>query len=225
MVLKFYYDLMSQPSRAIYLFLKVNSIPFESKIVALRKGEHLSPEFAKINPVQKVPVLDHDGFVLTESVAMMRYLSREYEVADHWYPKDSKAQARVDEYMAWQHLNTRLFGSMVFRTRVIDPMLKGSPVDEVKLKFYKHEFEKALDNIEKMFLKNRPYLCGDHITVADILGICEVDQPLLIGFDPVSSRPQIKCWMDRVKKDVEPCYEDVFKVTNIVKSAIQQGKL
>ena len=85
-----------------------------------------------------------DGdFVLTESVAMLRYLAREkqvefvlgppaphfinwmssshdlgvhivhlmtldvVQVADHWYPKESQAQARVDEYLEWQHLGTR----------------------------------------------------------------------------------------------------------------------
>lgn len=40
--LKFYYDLMSQPSRAVYLFLKVNKIPFEPKPVAIRKGKWVS---------------------------------------------------------------------------------------------------------------------------------------------------------------------------------------
>lgn len=49
---------------------------------------------------------------------MVRYLSREFNIAEKWYPKDSKQQARVDEYLEWQHLNTRLFGSMIFRLRV-----------------------------------------------------------------------------------------------------------
>jgi glutathione S-transferase len=38
MTLRVYYDLMSQPSRAIYLFLKVANIPFESCLVKLREG-------------------------------------------------------------------------------------------------------------------------------------------------------------------------------------------
>ncbi|GBM65171.1 Glutathione S-transferase theta-1 [Araneus ventricosus] len=117
MSLRVYYDLMSQPCRALLIFLKRNNIPFESKVIALRKGEHMTPEFAKLNPFRKVPVLEHNGFVLTESVAMIRYLAKEFPIQDNWYPKDSKAQARVDEYLEWQHLNTRLFGSMVFRER------------------------------------------------------------------------------------------------------------
>ena len=36
--LKLYYDLMSQPSRAVYLFLRMNNIPYTDKLVALRKG-------------------------------------------------------------------------------------------------------------------------------------------------------------------------------------------
>ena len=32
----------------------------------------------------------------------VRYLAREKDVADHWYPADSRAQARVDEYLEWQ---------------------------------------------------------------------------------------------------------------------------
>ncbi len=38
MALKVYYDLMSQPSRAVYMFLKIANIPFESHLVKLREG-------------------------------------------------------------------------------------------------------------------------------------------------------------------------------------------
>jgi glutathione S-transferase len=36
----------------------------------LVSGEHKKEEYKKINPFQKVPVIDHDGFLLTE-----RYLN------------------------------------------------------------------------------------------------------------------------------------------------------
>ena len=41
MALKYYFDLMSQPSRAVYIFLKANNIKFEAKPVALRKGNYI----------------------------------------------------------------------------------------------------------------------------------------------------------------------------------------
>ena len=39
--LKVYLDLMNQPCRALYIFMEMNSIPFDVKTVALRKGEYV----------------------------------------------------------------------------------------------------------------------------------------------------------------------------------------
>lgn len=36
--LRFYYDLMSQPSRALYMFLKLNKIPFDDHQILMQKG-------------------------------------------------------------------------------------------------------------------------------------------------------------------------------------------
>jgi glutathione S-transferase len=66
MPLKYYYDLMSQPCRAVYIFLKMTGIPYQPKEIALRKLEHFSDEFVQINPFKKVPVVDDDGFIVTE---------------------------------------------------------------------------------------------------------------------------------------------------------------
>ena len=70
--------------------------------------EHKTEDFAKINPFQTVPAVEHNGVNLIESVAILRYLTSAYKVDDHWYPKEPLAQAHVDEYLSWQHANTRL---------------------------------------------------------------------------------------------------------------------
>lgn len=66
MTLKLYYDLLSQPSRALYIFFKICDIPFEKKIVNLKNLEQYTPEFEEINRLKKVPVIEHDGFKLAE---------------------------------------------------------------------------------------------------------------------------------------------------------------
>lgn len=82
-------------------------------------GEHKSEEYVKnIHPFGKVPAIDDSGFKLIESVAILRYLARKYDVDDHWYPKDLEGQARVDEFLEWQHIGLRLPLGMFFVLKV-----------------------------------------------------------------------------------------------------------
>jgi glutathione S-transferase len=107
MSLKVFADLLSQPSRGIYIFCKAANIPFDFKSIRLAKLEHKTEEFAKVNPFQVVPAIEDNGVNIIESVAILRYLTNTHKVADHWYPKEPLAQARIDEYLSWQHANTR----------------------------------------------------------------------------------------------------------------------
>jgi glutathione S-transferase len=50
-------DYGSQPSRAVYVFCKINKVPFEFKEVRIFKMEQYTPEFKKINPNGKVPAI------------------------------------------------------------------------------------------------------------------------------------------------------------------------
>ena len=45
-----YADMVSQPSRAVISFCRLNQIPFALKLIAVRKLEHVGIEFTKINP-------------------------------------------------------------------------------------------------------------------------------------------------------------------------------
>ena len=61
-------------------------------------------------PNQAVPVLEHDGFVLTESSAILKYLA---DLTDSpAYPKELKARARVNEVMDF--FNTYLMRDYVY---------------------------------------------------------------------------------------------------------------
>lgn len=70
--MKFYFDLLSQPSRALYIFFKINNVPLEYNPVALRNAEHLQDEFKEINRFQKVPCIVDNNLKLSESVAIFR---------------------------------------------------------------------------------------------------------------------------------------------------------
>ncbi|XP_034395681.1 glutathione S-transferase theta-2 [Cyclopterus lumpus] len=212
-----YLDLLSQPCRAVHILLSCTGIPHTVRTVALRKGENRTPDFTKLNPMQKVPVLEDNGFVLTESDAIMKYLSTRYDVPEHWYPRQPERRARVDEYTAWHHTNTRPHAAKVFILEVLIPVQTGSAVDEVRLFRALSELEDTLDRLESMFLRRQPFLCGDDISVADLLAVCELMQPLGGGRDVLQQRPQLQRWRSRVQSAVGDAFDRAHAVLYAVR--------
>ena len=90
--MRLYFHPASTTSRMIVLFASNQGIDLDYKVVDLFTGEHLKPEFAKINPNCLVPVLEDGDFRLTESSAILKYLAD--KVGSPAYPKDLKARAR-----------------------------------------------------------------------------------------------------------------------------------
>ncbi|GAB1597781.1 glutathione S-transferase theta-1-like [Argonauta hians] len=212
--LKVYYDLLSQPCRAVHIFLKINNIPYVNKVVALRKAEHKTEEFTELNPFQKVPVIDDDGFIIRESAAILKYLTLKHKLADHWYPQDLEAQIRVDEYLHWQHFNTRLNAAMVFQHLLIKPQLSGNPISWKKVDFFRNEHAKTVEHLDKVFLHDGPYLGGlKKISICDIVGACELMQLNAVHEEGCyESNKNVNSWMQRVKKDLSPHFDEAHKI-------------
>nr|WET52674.1 glutathione S-transferase [Phaedon brassicae]WET52799.1 glutathione S-transferase [Phaedon brassicae] len=218
MVLKLYYDLLSQPSRALYIFLKLTGVPFQECPVSLMEGEHKTEEFKqKYSKFQKVPFI-HDGdFKLIESIGIMRYITREYPIEDHWYPKDSKKQAKVDEYLEWQHLNIRLNCSTFLITTWMNPMRTGRQPSPEKYESSKKYMLRSLSTFEELFLSDDgPFLMGKQISYADIQAACEIEQPKLAGYNPMDHYPKIKTWIELVRKECNPFYDEAHEMVNML---------
>ncbi|XP_058127255.1 glutathione S-transferase theta-1-like [Anopheles ziemanni] len=225
--LKLYYDLMSQPSRALWIFLEKTKIPYERCLVNLGKGEHLTDEFKAINRFQKVPCIADNQINLAETVAIIRYLAREYQVPDHWYPADTRQRARVDEYLEWQHHNTRAMCAVYFQYMWLRPRMFGKKVDPSRAEQYKAQMESCLDFIEREFLGGGSrFIVGEEISFADLLAACEIEQPKMAGYDPCAGRPKLTEWMARVRDATNPYYDQAHKlVYKIAPETVPKPKL
>lgn len=215
MPIKLYCDLMSQPSRALYILLKSIKCDFEPKFVNLRQAEHYSEEYSAINRFQKVPVIDHNGFILTESVAILKYLSRENVIPESLYPKESKAQARVEEFLEWQHAGLRLHCAMYFRVKYLNPVMFGKPADPVSLAGYESRMEAALTEFNEKWLgRGTDFINGNSPTVADLLAACELEQPRMSGYDPSENFKNIQVWWKKVREHFNPYYDEGHVIVN-----------
>nr|CAD7587475.1 unnamed protein product [Timema genevievae] len=148
----------SPPCRAVALVARTLGLELNDKIVDLFKKEHLEPEFGKINPQRLVPVLDDNGFVLSESRAIMGYLVDQYGKDDSLYPKDPKKRALVDQRLYFD-IGT-IYQRYVDYLRPV--LIFGEPEDVEKLK----KIEEALAILE-VFLEGKQWVTGGNITIAD----------------------------------------------------------
>jgi glutathione S-transferase len=97
MGLTLYHLNISPPVRAVVLTIRNLGLNVELKHLNMYEGEHLSPDFLKLNPRHQVPVLMDDDFVLCESRAIMAYLVNSRQPESDLYPSDPKIRALVDE--------------------------------------------------------------------------------------------------------------------------------
>lgn len=120
---------------------------------------------------QRLPVFhDDDGFVLAESVAIMKYVAEKLKVAGPLYPESPQKRARVDEYLSWTHNNIRIAVAMFIYAKWL-----GQTDDQETIRFLENRLDNVLDEMDEKWLEDA-YLTGDAMTVADIFGVCDLEQ-------------------------------------------------
>lgn len=197
--MRLYFHPASTTSRIVQLFATDQGIDLEYKVVDLLTGQHLKPEFARINPNCLVPVLEDGDFRLTESSAILKYLA---DVAGSpTYPKDLKERARVHEMMDW--FNANLYRDLAYG--LVYPQLfphHKRPSDDVQagtLDWGRQRAQvwlKILD--ENLIGPKKAYLCGDGITLADYMGAPMISLGEVIGCS-YSAYPNVERWLRNVK--------------------------
>lgn len=217
--MKFYFDLLSQPSRSLFIFMKLNEIPFEPMVTKLSRGQHLSNAYKEVNRFKMVPcIISDDGLKLSETVAIFRYLvaSNPDKVADYWYPKDLKERAKVDEYLEWQHTNTRSGCAGYVRTKYLEPTISWKGPSKEKIEEAKTKMEAALDLIENIWLSDpsKSFLATKEISFADVLAASEIEAPRIADYDPFEGRPNLKKWHALVREKTNPVYDEAHVANN-----------
>jgi len=97
MSLTFYYSPMSTAGITEHVLEELGT-PCERVKVDIQKGETRKPEYLRLNPNGKVPLIVHDGVAIWESAAITMYLGEVFGVEKGLYPP---AGARRGEAMKW----------------------------------------------------------------------------------------------------------------------------
>ncbi|MBW7835869.1 MAG: glutathione S-transferase family protein [Sphingomonadales bacterium] len=176
-----FYDCQPAPSpRRVRMMIAEKGIAVDKIEVDLRNGEHLKDWFRRINPRSEVPVLElDDGTVITESVAIYRYLE-EIQPEPALMGRTPKEKAVI---AMWDHkVEIEGFFAVAevlrntakgFAGRAITGPQSYAQIPELAERGRRRvtEFMQTLD----ARLAHSRYLGGDQFSVADISGVVVVD--------------------------------------------------
>jgi GST-like protein len=186
-----YYSDATPNGLKVSVALEECSVPYNLHRVFLG-GEQHTPEFTKLNPNTKIPVIVDDDFVLTESGAILIYLA---EKTGKFLSKDPKVRARTIELVMYQMASLGpMFGQLlVFRGAW------QNKYPEVTNRYFK-EVSRIFSVLNKR-LEGQQYFAGNEFSIADIAYIPWVRLPTFLPFVtdlPLEAHPNLSAWLERV---------------------------
>ena len=166
------------------------------ELVDVPFGAHREETHMSRQPCAKIPDIEHDGFVLYETQAIMRYVDERFAGTPlqpedvHQWSRMNQIIGIVDAY-AWPSIA----GAILFN-RVLVPRLLGGTPDEAAIAAALPRARLCLAEIERLMEDHR-FLAADFVSLADLMVI-----PLLYFFSnvpdgraPVAEHPKLQSWM------------------------------
>ena len=187
------YDFASSPNcQRVKVVLAEKNLPYESVPVDLRKGEQKKPDFLKLNPYGKVPVIIDGATVLYESLMINEYLEEKYPEPP-LMPTDpaKKAKIRILIDYGISHLDSP------YQKIRIESMKDEKERNRETIENAKKELQSLLQRFERE-LGEQPYLAGD-FSLLDAALVSRFLRFEGFGVLPDPSLPRLGQWLQRTK--------------------------
>jgi GST-like protein len=190
-----FYALTSPNVQKIFIMLEECELPYNMKLVDVWKGDQFTPEFTRINPLQKVPaIVDSEGpggkpYTVIESGAILLYLA---DKTGKFVPKD---KAQYFEMMQWLMVQMANIGPMC--GQLVHFSKFAGPGQDYGHARYRTMVNKLFDLYEQR-LAARPYVAGDEYSIADMAAFPWLRNVGLLAVD-LGTRPHVKAWVDKLE--------------------------
>ncbi|CAI8693894.1 MULTISPECIES: glutathione S-transferase family protein [Burkholderia] len=171
--------------------LKELDADFEFVSVNLLAGEHKRPEFLRINPAGKVPVLVDGDRVIPESAAIVLYLADKYP-EKALLPIDPALRAQAYRWVMFAVTELEQPLWRITRHTFLYPPEKRSPAD---IELAREDFATMAAILDK-HLEGREFIVGDTLTVADCVTAYLIDWASECNL--IEPFPQLRAYLDRL---------------------------
>lgn len=159
-------------------------LSYKVKPIGPRTGETKTAEYTRLNPRQKIPLLQDGDFCIGESAAIVAYLSRMYST-----PERSLIPEATRDYAAWLEWcffvvaeldSTSLYVMRRHRADALGHIYGVAPEVVAQAGQY---FRQQLRHVEVALMDGRQFLMGDQFTSADLLLTTCLDWAIAYGVD------------------------------------------
>lgn len=176
----------SRSSTALFMLEEIGA-PYELKVLDLQKEEQLQPEYLAINPMGKVPAIEHEGQVITEVGAICTYLADAFPAAGLAPP--------IGDPLRGPYLRWMFFQGNCLEPAIIDYALKREPGRRGMMPY--GDYDTTVGVLEKAIEKG-PWFLGERYSAADVY----VGSAIAWGlhFKLLPERDAFKRYADRLAK-------------------------
>jgi len=204
-----FYALTSPNVQKIFIALEEFELPYQMIPVDVWKGEQFNPEFLKLNPNGKIPVIvDRDGpggipYTVFESGAILLYLA---EKTGRFLPTDMAAKYEVVQWLMIQLAGVGpMFGQFTHFTSY------APTGNDYAVSRYRTEVKRLYGVLEQRLARTDAYLGGPEYTIADMAtfpwtrnhdrqGVRWEDHPNLARwFNAIAARPAVQRALSKVE--------------------------
>ena len=170
------------------------------ELVEVGFGPHREEPHLSRHPFAKVPAFEHDGFMLYETQAILRYIDEGF-MTSPLQPTDLHQFARMNQIIgivdAYAHPSIAM-GILV--NRMLAPRL-GLPVDEAAVAAALPRARLCLSEVARL-MGDEPYLAGERISLADLMvaPLFYYFSRLPEGEAPFADNPTLEPWLRRMEE-------------------------
>ena len=187
-MLKIYGTSMSRTSRCLWAAEEVG-VKYEQTPTPIAEAK--SPANLKLNPNGHIPVIDDEGFVLYESMAINFYLAAKYGKAPFW-PDSLQDRARANQWSYWAMLEVEPHLVTLLQQRMFLPAEQRNE----KLAAAAVEALKAPLKVIEQCLRDHEYLINEDFTIGDLDVASVWVIGTMVGLD-FSSAPKTAAWLTK----------------------------
>lgn len=180
----FYHNPQSR-GRIVHWMLEEVGVPYRTELLRFDRGEHKQPQFLAINPMGKVPTIQHGEVVVTEAAAICAYLADAFPTAN-LAPATTSFERGT--YYRWM-----FFGAGCVEPALVDRMFNRPPVDRPGALGY-GSYEDTLRALEQA-VSNRKWILGEQFSAADVYVGSEIAWGMLAK--AIEPRPAFQEYMAR----------------------------